>query len=303
MRIFMTGGTGFIGSWVVRELLKQFPKSSLVLLARNPKKIPEFQNHKRITIVPGELQDFGLIETVMADCNACVHVALGWGETPLTMLHNDTRCTVHLLECAAKQKMKRFIYTSSTAAGGHDQPYINEDVAPLPNDLYGATKLASEAYVRGVSAQLGLSAHIIRPGYTFGNPSFTGATAQVDQRFHKIVETAANNTTVQLVKEDGTQFIVAKELAKLYTGCLTLEEPCQTFYGLGTEFITWEHIAHMVIAKTKSTSKIELKDNGYQKTDGNFDVKKIENYFGVRCNAMDFLNEHLDWLIQTLKTK
>ncbi|MBN2343703.1 MAG: NAD(P)-dependent oxidoreductase [Deltaproteobacteria bacterium] len=301
MNIFITGGTGFIGSWVVKELLQFHPDADLVLLARNPNKIPEFQTHSRIQIVHAELSDFSRIKEAMSGCDTCIHIALGWGETPLTMLENDTRCTVHLLECAANLKMKRFIYTSSTAAGGHDRSYIAETSDPLPADLYGATKLASEAYVRGVSSQLGLPAHIIRPGYTFGNPSFPGATPQVDQRFHNIVRAALKNDPIQLTKEDGTQFISAAALAKLYTGCMNLNDSCQTFYGLGTRFVTWEKIAEMAVYKTGSSSRIVLDDKGWAKGTANFDVKKINRYFGISTDPLDEIDTHLDWLIETLR--
>lgn len=301
MKLFITGATGFIGSWVVKELLTSLPHASLVMLVRNPLKIPCFSTNSRIEIVKGELSDFEIIANAMRGCDSCIHIALGWGDTPLTMLENDTRCTVHLLECAAKLNMKRFIYTSSTAAAGHDRLYINEDSAPLPVDLYGATKLAGEAYVRGVSAQLKVSAHIIRPGYTFGNPAYPGATPQVDQRFQNIVRAALNSDPISLVQQDGTQFIAAGELAKLYTACLSLDAPCQTFYGLGNRFVTWEKIARMIIEKTKSGSKLVVTDKGWRRGHESFDVNRIKNQFNIACNPFDHLDAHIDWLIENLR--
>ena len=301
MKIFMTGGTGFIGSWVVRELRHTYPDAHLVLLARNPDKIPGYHQDAQISVVPGQLSDFNVIRSAMDGCQYCIHIALGWGETPLDMLHNDTRCTVHLLETAANLNMKKFIYTSSSAAGGHSRPYICETTDPQPVDLYGATKLASEAYVRGVSHQLGLPAHIIRPGYTFGNPATDGATPQVDQRFHDIVRAALCNEPMLLTKEDGTQFIAAETLAKIFTGCLRLDTPCETFYGLGTRFVSWSEIAHRTVAKTGSTSIIELEDRGWAQATANFDVSKIKEHFGISHDPLTALDKHIDWLIASLR--
>lgn len=303
MNIFLTGGTGFIGSWVVRELLNSSPDHRLVLLARTPDKIPAYLVNNRISMIQGTLTDFDVISTAMNNCDACIHLALGWGETPLDMLENDTRCTIHILQRAVQLKMKKFIYTSSTAAGGHDRPAISESSASHPADLYGATKLASEAYVRGVSTQFGLPAHIIRPGYTFGNPAIDGATTQVDHRIHTIVQAALKNAPIHLIKEDGTQFISAPILAKLFSGCLLLRESCQTFYGLGTRFISWEKIARMAIEKTGSRSSINIDDRNWKRGAVSFDVGKIKRYFDIASDSMPDLDTHIDWIINNSTTK
>src|ERR1035441_680361 len=124
MEIFLTGGSGFIGHWVVKELLAQ--GNQLRLLIRNPSKIPSLKTMPGVRIVEGTIYDRPAIEKALKGCEACVHLALGWGETPTSMLEKDTAVTAFLMEAAENAGLKQFLYTSSTAAVGEFRPHMTE---------------------------------------------------------------------------------------------------------------------------------------------------------------------------------
>ena len=46
--------------------------------------------YNKVTVVTGSIQDVAAISKGLEGCDACIHIALGWGETPLSMLENDT---------------------------------------------------------------------------------------------------------------------------------------------------------------------------------------------------------------------
>ncbi len=184
MRVFLTGGTGFIGHYVAKKLIEQGHEISIA--TRHPDKIPSLKGTPGVTMVESALLDLTSLERGLKGCDACIHIALGWGETPFSMLENDTRATVQILELAAMAGCKKFIYTSSTAAMGKMRPVMNETVANLPIDLYGATKAAGEAYVLGFRQGYGnkfssveMSRNIIRPGYTFEAAFLTAVLNQI----------------------------------------------------------------------------------------------------------------------------
>ncbi len=241
MKIFMTGGSGFIGHWVVKELLSR--GHALRLLIRNPGKMPSLKTLPGVEIAEGTLYDRALLSRSLQGCEACLHVALGWGETPATMLEKDTAVTVFLLEEAEKAGVGRFLYTSSTAAVGEFRPRMDEGIDLRPQDLYGATKAASEAYGLGFAAKSRMRFNVIRPGYTFGNPAFPDGVTQPDQRFRSIVHSARRGDPIPVTKHDGTQFIDAADLAKLYGAVLESALNRRVFFGLSTEFVTWERVA------------------------------------------------------------
>ena len=114
MRVFVTGGTGFIGHYVVKALVEK--GHDVVIATRHPNKMPSLKTNPKISFVEASLTDFDKLGEGLAGCDACIHIALGWGDTPGAILMNDTRATVALLEMAASAGCQKFIFTSSTAA-------------------------------------------------------------------------------------------------------------------------------------------------------------------------------------------
>ncbi|MDR0307367.1 MAG: NAD(P)-dependent oxidoreductase [Chitinispirillales bacterium] len=301
MKIFLTGGTGFIGHFAAKEFLDR--GHSLKILARNPNKIPSLAAHKDIEMVKGGLQDLAGMKNILDGCEACVHAALGWGDTPAAMLANDTAVTVLLLETAVKNGCEKFIYTSSTAAFGKMRPENNEDMVCLPQDLYGSTKAAGEAYVLGFSKgygdnfpQVKMKRNIIRPGYTFGHLAFPDGVTQPDRRFFNIAQSAKEGKPIKLIKNDGTQFIHASQLAKLYTAVLESDLNEEIFFGLAANWISWKTIAERAIAMCPGTKAvIEEEDKGWGDDPYLFSVEKMNKRFGLKFDGSEFIDEHLKW--------
>jgi UDP-glucose 4-epimerase len=294
MRIFLTGGSGFIGHWVVKELLER--GHSLRLLVRNKGKIPSLGALPGVELIEGTLDDRSAIERGLEGCEACVHIALGWGETPTTMLEKDTAATVFLLEAAEKAGVGQFLYTSSTAALGEYRLDMRETTDLRPTDLYGATKAASEAFLLGFAARVKMRCNVIRPGYTFGNPAFADGVTQPDRRFAKIVEAAKANDPILVTKHDGTQFIWAGDIAKVYAAVLESDLNREIFFALSDEFVTWETIARKAVALMGSKSPIVVEDKGWGAGPCLFDVGKVKKVFGLSFKSMEGIDKHLRYL-------
>jgi UDP-glucose 4-epimerase len=291
MRIFMTGATGFIGSHVAYRLLQA--GHDLVVIARNPDKTPSLSSHPRVRRVTGTLYDTALIGQHLEGCEACVHVALGWGDTPLTMLERDTQATVGLLEASVRSGVKHFIYTSSTAALGGFWSRMSEADPVRPSDYYGATKAASEAYVMAVGAKSSMRCNVIRPGYTFGNPVVEGAPTQPDQRFNQIVKQALAGQEIRLKKGDGTQFVWAGDLARLYQAVLDSTRSREVYFGLATPFVTWQAVAEEALRLTGSRSKVVIE--GEPGSPCLFDLSKIREHFGLEFSSAEQITLHLKY--------
>jgi UDP-glucose 4-epimerase len=294
MRIFMTGATGFIGSHVAYGLLEA--GHELVVIARHPDKTPSLSAHPRVRRVAATLYDAGIIRESLSGCDACVHVALGWGDTPLAMLEADTRATVSLLDACIGQGVKHFIYTSSTAALGGFWSRMSEADPTRPSDYYGATKAASEAFVLAVGARTSMRCNVIRPGYTFGNPVAQGAPIQPDKRFAEIVQKARRGEEIRLKKGDGTQFIWAGDLARLYRAVLDSTRSREVYFGLATPFVTWQAIAEEAVRLTGSRSKVVVE--GEPGAPCLFDLAKIREHFGLEFSSATHITAHLEHLIQ-----
>jgi UDP-glucose 4-epimerase len=294
MKIFMTGATGFIGSHVAYRLLQA--GHDLVIIARNPDKTLALSSHPRVRRVDATLYDYALIREQLEGCEACVHVALGWGDTPLSMLEADTKATVSLLEACAQRGVKHFIYTSSTAALGGFWSRMSEADPTRPSDYYGATKAASEAYVMAVGAKTPMRCNVIRPGYTFGNPVVEGAPTQPDKRFNDIVKRALTGQEIRVKRGDGTQFVWAGDLARLYQAVLDGSQTREVYFGLATPFVTWQAVAEEAVRLSGSKSKVVTE--GEPGAPCLFDLSKIREHFGLEFGSAQHITEHLQYLIQ-----
>lgn len=296
MRVFLTGGTGFLGHYIAKELLDY--GHTLRILARNPNKIPALAAHPMVEMVPGDLQDFSIIAAALQGCEACVHVALGWGDTPLSMLDNDTRATAHLLQAAYEAGCSRFIYTSSTAAFGELRPLQHESLCTLPQDLYGATKAASEAYVLGYRRR-GFLRNIIRPGYIFGNPAWPGGVTQPDARFRHIAQCVRSNTPIHVIQHDGTQFIHGAHIAQAYRALLESDLDNEVLFTLSSQWVSWAEIARMALELVpSSTAPVIPEDRGWGAEPLMFDVSRLHDKLGFSFDPREALREHVRWCLE-----
>lgn len=297
MKVFVTGATGFIGSYVTKALLDR--GDSVVAYVRNPHKVPSYLRHANYRAVQGELTDLGAMRKGLSGVDACIHIALGWGDTPLEMLQNDTLPAVALLEAASAAGCKSFLYTSSTAAMGEMRDPMHENLRCIPTDLYGATKSAVESYVLGFRTTQ-MRRNIVRPGYTFGNPAVSDSTTQPDRRFWNIAKAAHSGTAIELVKHDGTQFIHAADLARLYLAVLDSEVNGEVFLGLGRTWVSWEEIAQKASELAGKKFPLQIKDLGWGAEPMRFDVQKMERTFGLSFEAWPALTEHIAWNLKSV---
>jgi len=297
MNVYLTGGTGFIGSYTALELASRGHQVNI--LARNIKKVPALCGIKNITLTECDIRDHKTAEKAMVKPDALVHIALCWGDTAPEMILNETYTSVKLIDSALKKGASRILFTSTTSATGYSYKNAREDCYLLPPDNYGATKGAVELFMRAyASKNPKLAFNVIRPGYTFGNPVIDGAAMEPDSRFREICGLAIAGRDIEVIKHDGTQFIWAGHLAVLYRKVLESRLKNETFFGLSRNFLTWEQIAGWAVSYTGSRSRIITRDKGYSAKPSLFNVNKIKKYFGLSFNNTKKAKEHVKYLLK-----
>jgi UDP-glucose 4-epimerase len=307
MKVLLTGGTGFIGSHVSVDLARNGHR--ITILARNRNKVPALLAMERLEIVEGDLGDLPLLERLVPGQDACVHIALKYSEKPgHEVLRDDTLPTVFLAGAAAKAGVASFLYTSSTSAndslymGGQDpweEPIraVTARTKQHPATFYGATKAASENFLTAQSHLSPMRVNIIRPGYTFGNPVVEGGSMESDSRFRDIVRNAVAARPIDVIKNDGTQFIWAGDLAKLYTAVLESSLNRRTYFGLSRPFVSWHAIALEAVKHCGSASPVRVEDKGWSDDGTAWDVSDMQRDFGLAFDPWEKIQEHLDYLI------
>lgn len=309
MNVVVTGGTGFIGSHVVKVLSDN--GHTVTILARNADKVPMLQQLPGVSVVACTMNDFVEIEKQLTGKDAMIHIALNYKEGAYAMASEDTLQSVYLFEKAAQAGVKKIIYTSSTAvvdfvymteygAKEFEGRKLNEEYKHRPATYYGATKASCEMYLHALSHEYDVQCNIIRPGYVFGNPIVEGASVQPDTRFRDIVISALKGDEITVTANDGTQFLWAEDIAQVYYKLLVSNLNREIFFALAQNNYTWEEIVKMVIAKTHSNSKLIVLPNAIQ-TPAQFDVSKLNDKLGLSfTDGWRKIEKHIDYIVDSI---
>ena len=142
--VALTGATGFIGQYLLRELPKRGYR--LRVLLRRPSSVPI----AAASAVVGDLARPVNMAAALADVDAVIHSAgiahamSGLPEDDYRLL--NTEATIALARSAQRAGAKRFIFLSSIRAqsGPTAGGVLTEDLPPQPTDAYGRSKLAAE---------------------------------------------------------------------------------------------------------------------------------------------------------------
>jgi UDP-glucose 4-epimerase len=160
-KILVTGGCGYIGSHVVRQLTEA--GYEVVVYDNLSTGFADALIHGERLVV-GELADTEKLENVFRDhgCRSVLHfaaaiVAPESVAAPLKYYGNNTRNTLNLLTACVKFAVERFIFSSTAAVYGMpDGGYASEESPTSPINPYGTSKLMSEWMLRDVAFAHGL---------------------------------------------------------------------------------------------------------------------------------------------------
>jgi len=173
-KVLITGGTGFVGSQLVRTLSHENEFLPIVGVRKIDKSLPSTETILEIgdisadTALEGKLSD---IDTII-HLAARVHVMQDQSNDPLHEFRKvNTEGTLRLARHAATEGVKRFVFLSSIKVNGEmsslNKPFTPEDKF-IPVDPYGLSKYEAEKGLREIADSTGLEVVIIRPPLVYG---------------------------------------------------------------------------------------------------------------------------------------
>lgn len=170
--ILVTGGAGFIGSWVVDELISD--GHFVVVLDDLSGGYMENVN-PRCVFVKGSINDKDLVNNIIKEykIDYVYHLAAYAAEGLSHFIRhfnyrNNLLGSINLINASINGGVKRFLFTSSMAVYGSNAPPMGESQRPSPEDPYGVSKLAVEQDLKCASELFDLDYVIIRPHNVFG---------------------------------------------------------------------------------------------------------------------------------------
>jgi dTDP-glucose 4,6-dehydratase len=262
-RLFITGGTGFFGHWLLESLLWINDilnlDVKLVLLSRNPAvfsvKYPQLANHPAISWIQGDVKSFDYPD---GDYSFVIHAASEGDnklvqENPLVIFNTIVTGTQHILEFAKTHHTKKLLFISSGAVYGKQPPeltHIPEDYPGAPDVMnplsaYGEGKRAAEMLCTLYSHQYGFETKIAR---CF---AFVGPYLPLDANYAigNFIRDALHGGPI-VIKGDGTPFrsyLYAADLA-IWLWTILVKGQSRRPYNIGSdEPLTIEEVAQHVM--------------------------------------------------------
>jgi len=296
MKALVTGGSGFIGSHVVDQLIKHGVDVRVFDMVK-----PCWHKAEDVDFYQGSLLDLESVAMSMSGIDAVFHLAAVADvkdvfENPIYSEGINVRGTINVLDAAKKAKSVQRIVVGSTSwlYSAADVPDVDEDT-PLhaPDHLYTATKMVSEYYCQTYSTLYGLPFTIMRYGIPYGPRARDGAVIPI------FVNKAINGEAITIAG-DGSQFrnfVYVEDLA--LGNVLGLKDVAKNqIYNLnGTERVTIKEIAETV-QKVVGEAKIEY----VPARPGDFSGKNIcsekakkELGWKASTNFEDGVRKYVEW--------
>ena len=167
MKILVTGGAGFIGSHVVREMVLKYTdyhifNLDLLTYAGNLENLKDVEKASNYTFIKGDIVDADFVNSIFKEhrFEAVIHLAAESHvdrsiANPMTFVHTNILGTVNLLNAARNfwkenYSDKRFYHISTDEVYGSlgKEGLFTETTSYNPNSPYSASKASSDHFVR-----------------------------------------------------------------------------------------------------------------------------------------------------------
>jgi len=267
MKALVTGGAGFIGSYLAERLIKNGNEVVIVdnLSTGSLKNIESLKGKSGFEFVEGDIRDARLMEALAERSEVIFHLAAAVGvkliaDSPVHTIETNIGGTEKVLEAANKFRRKILIASSSEVYGKNETAPFREDddivlgSTSLPRWSYACSKAIDEFLGLAFYQQYGLSVVIARFFNTIG-PRQTGRYGMVVPRF---VRWALRGEPV-LIYGTGKQkrcFCYVEDLVEAVIGLMNCQQVAGKVYNIGSnEEITIEGLADKVIGMTGSKSE------------------------------------------------
>jgi len=301
LKVCVTGGSGFIGS----HLLKALDKRGIAptILGRNVNaQIEELLSKGKARFLKYDLTSSANASLDSLDTfDALIHLA---GFVPRSIDQDDLEMglkTNILGTCNLLTHLRfiKLIYASTLEVYGTPKSLpITEDQATDPTSYYGISKLAGEKYVAAISKRLGFDATILRFSTVYGS-------GEMYQRaIPNFIRKALQNQPL-IIRGDGSDIRDYLHVADAVNSIMLAMEGGSGVYNIASGVgHSIKEIAEKILALTGSAADLSFEPSSKPVTKLVFDISKAQEHLGYRpkVRILEGLDEEIDWFKKTAQS-
>jgi UDP-glucose 4-epimerase len=312
--LLVTGGAGFIGSYVVEELIQLQPRKIIIidnLIRGTLGNMKNFINSPLVEFHEGDIRDTALLEKCIAGTDYIFHMAAlrinACAANPRDGFDVMLKSTFELASLSVKHKVKKVIYSSSASVYGlaqhfptpeTDNPYNNQT-------FYGAAKLWGEQLFRSFKFMYNLDYVALRYFNAYGPRMDTdGKYTEVMIKWLDCIRDGRS----PLIYGNGSttmDFVYVKDIAKANIAALQAEVTDETFNIGNCEETSLKELLDVLLKVNHSALKPEFREeNSINPVSRRLaDISKAEKllHFKPTVSLESGMKELSNWYFEKIK--
>ena len=300
MPIVVIGGTGFIGTRVIRRLAAR--GEEVAVMDINPGAASFDDLGKQVKVTRGDVTQFDDVMRAMIDARPTrvlnLSYFLGSEHAPHVAMKLNILGMDNCFEAARLCGVQRVVYASSVAVSGLQKHYgerlVNEDDPRHGDNQYAMHKIFNEWQAQDYREKHGMEITAIRPANVTGNDKIVGSVDHV-----KCITFPARGEAISFPYKDAMRCPVhVDEIAEIFARVIMTDKPQHGVYNTGGIAISLGEIADMVREFLPDAKITFEKETGGKAISGNYliDNSRLVQEFGVqyrpyRERVLQIINE------------
>jgi UDP-glucose 4-epimerase len=245
-RFVVTGGSGFIGSHVVDQLLDAGAEVVVFDAVVRRENLPD--EHGRLEVVEGDVTDVPALRAAMEGAAGVFHLAvLPLGaciESPRRCVDVNVVGTFNVFEAAQGAGVRKVVFSSASSVYGETSETMDESHSLEAETMYGASKIAGEYFLRAFGDMYGLEHVVLRYMNVYGPRQEGGLVVNVLRRIL--------GGSPPVINGDGSQsfdFVHVGDVAAANLRAMAADVSGEAFnVGSGNEVSVKEIVERLIVA-------------------------------------------------------
>lgn len=318
LKIVVTGGAGFIGSWVIDYLIREFKNKidQIVVLDNFTRgtihNLKSAVKSNKIKTVKGDIRDPEIVNKVIKGADFVIHEAV----IRITQCADNPRLcneilvdgAFNVLEACVKNKVKKLVFNSSASVYGQPSYLPMDENHPFNNDTaYGAAKIANEQMAKAFHKMYGLKYVCLRPFNAYGpRMDIYGAYTEVLVRWLDRIDQGL----APIIFGDGKQsmdFVYVEDIARATILALKSKVEKGVYNVASGKETSLNQLVRMLLKLTKSKLKpvYESPRTVYHVTRRRADIKLARKELGfiAKTSLKEGLKKLIEWRKEVKKNE